>query len=337
MKILLCGGTSADTGDAPLLLKRALEKEGCQVHLMSINEERTWMAEVLLAGGFRTHAGVIAHVIAHLNLQLIKMAREYQPDVVFLYGSNVFASPITIRTLQTKLGCQVVLWEVNNRIFGGIQAECVPLYDAIFTLDSYLIPILRVMGGHQISHLCACMDPQEHFLTALSEPDRGRFETDICFMGSPYPNRVEILNQLTGYKLKIYGSKWRNYPALNRFISDEPVMDITKLKIFSGARVSLNIHGEHMINGENFRVFEVAACGGVSFSSPKPDLLRCFEPGAEVVIFEDIDDLHRKLDHYLARPDQLQEIGQAARKRVLAEHTYSHRAQIILSHLGNTQ
>ena len=60
-----------------------------------------------------------------------------------------------------------------------------------------------------------------------------------------------------------------------------------------------------MIYGENFRVFEVAACGGVSFSLPKPDLLRCFKPDSEIVIFENVDDLRKKLDYFLARPDEL--------------------------------
>jgi spore maturation protein CgeB len=108
-------------------------------------------------------------------------------------------------------------------------------------------------------------------------------------------------------------------------------MDLTKLKIFSAARISLNIHGPHMINGENFRVFEVAACGGVSFSLPKPDLLKCFEPDSEIVIFENVEDLHKKLNYFLERPEELRKIGQTSQKRVLAEHTYAHRVKFILN------
>jgi spore maturation protein CgeB len=85
-----------------------------------------------------------------------------------------------------------------------------------------------------------------------------------------------------------------------------------------------------MISGENFRVFEVAACGRVSFSTFKPDLAECLEPEQEVVVFEGADDLRAKVDHYLTHLDELHGIAVAGRRRVLDEHTYQHRARTIV-------
>jgi spore maturation protein CgeB len=65
-------------------------------------------------------------------------------------------------------------------------------------------------------------------------------------------------------------------------------------------------------------------------------LERCFEPDKEVIVFEDEDDLQRKVEFYLAHPEKLETIARAARRRVLAEHTFDHRAQTILRHLGGS-
>ena len=40
------------------------------------------------------------------------------------------------------------------------------------------------------------------------------------------------------------------------------------------------------------------------------------------------------IEQYLARPEEADAIGQAARARVLAEHTYSHRLEQLLADLG---
>ena len=326
MKILLVGSTAANGGDASLLLKRGFEKENCPVKYVSFNEDRPFWTDVAFLSLQKRNP----RIISQFSRRVFSIAKSWRPDVLFLYGSNLWVSAQAIGEMQKRLGCKVVLWEVNNSCFQGYQAESIPLYDHIFVLDSYLAPALKVSGARQVHHLCACIDPEEHFPMKLSDPDIQRFGSDVCLVGAPYPLRKEILSQLTEYNLKIYGFGWKKYNDLSRFISDEPVMDLTKLKIFSAARISLNIHGPHMIHGENFRVFEAAACGGATFSLPKPDLIQCFKPGEEVVLFENIQDLKEKLDEYLANPQRLEEIGQAARKRVIAEHTYGHRVRSIL-------
>jgi spore maturation protein CgeB len=87
-----------------------------------------------------------------------------------------------------------------------------------------------------------------------------------------------------------------------------------------------------MLHGENFRVFEVAACGGVPLARSTPDLLACFDRDTEVLLFESADDLRSTVKDYLERPELLSSVAEAARKRVLRDHTYDHRAAVILDH-----
>ncbi len=105
--------------------------------------------------------------------------------------------------------------------------------------------------------------------------------------------------------------------------------------IYTASAISINVHGNHMISGENFRVFEVAMTGTcVSFSAYKPDLVRCLEPEKEVVIFRDAEDLDEKIRARLGCGGILDRIALASRVRARSEHTYDHRAAEVLETIG---
>ena len=228
---------------------------------------------------------------------------------------------------------RVVLWEINQQLFLGHQARCMPLYDHVFVLDSGLLPVLQAGGIRHLSHLRACADPEEHQPIEATPTDTA-YEAEVCFVGAPYPDRVAMLRALTNHHLRIYGLGWAGQDeSLERCVSTEPVYGRKKAKIYSRSRISLNVHGPHMIRGENFRVFEVAACGGVSFSTASADLESCLTPDREVVLFEGPDDLSERIDDLLSRPAELAAVAGAGRRRVLAEHTYDHRAVSILDAL----
>ncbi len=85
------------------------------------------------------------------------------------------------------------------------------------------------------------------------------------------------------------------------------------------------------IVGLNNRTFELAASGACQVVDLKDDLPAIFKPGEEVVAFQDLGDLRRQLDYYLAHPDEARAIGENARRRALAEHTLRHRLEEMLS------
>src|SRR5688572_946183 len=138
MKILLVGATATGSGDVTLLLKKALEQRGCDVFFISTNEDRPFLTNTIFE-----FVGMKPSVLHGFSNYVFRVAERILPDVVFIYGSNTWISADTLRALQTKIKSKVVLWEVNNRCFRSYQAECIPVYDQIFALDSYIIPVLH--------------------------------------------------------------------------------------------------------------------------------------------------------------------------------------------------
>ena len=77
------------------------------------------------------------------------------------------------------------------------------------------------------------------------------------------------------------------------------------------------------------RVFEAAGAGACLITDAWDGLGMFLEPGREVLVAENGDDVARHV-HDLT-PAVAQTIGDLARRRVLSSHTYAHRAVQVLA------
>jgi len=92
--------------------------------------------------------------------------------------------------------------------------------------------------------------------------------------------------------------------------------------------VNLNLTSLQMRNGLNQRVFDVPATGAFLLTDYKEALWELFDP-AEVVTFRTVDEAQDKIAFYLKYPETRRRLATRARERVLSQHTYSHRVQVI--------
>jgi spore maturation protein CgeB len=77
------------------------------------------------------------------------------------------------------------------------------------------------------------------------------------------------------------------------------------------------------------RLFELAAMGCCIVTNPTEGLGEWFEEGEEIITVRDADDAVRTYVKLLADPARRKAMGEAARKRVIDQHTHRHRAQQI--------
>jgi spore maturation protein CgeB len=61
-----------------------------------------------------------------------------------------------------------------------------------------------------------------------------------------------------------------------------------------------------------------------------------FEPGSEIIFSTPPADLPSLVERYLNAPGDRQRVSAAARKRVLAEHTYDHRMRSLMETMRRT-
>lgn len=96
---------------------------------------------------------------------------------------------------------------------------------------------------------------------------------------------------------------------------------------YSSNRATLNLTRAAMVRygwSPSVRLFEAAACGACILSDRWPGLDELLEPGREILLVEDGADVLRHLASLTS--ERRARIGEAARRRILADHTYVRRA-----------
>ena len=115
---------------------------------------------------------------------------------------------------------------------------------------------------------------------------------------------------------------WRSHPELRYYI-DLPVF-------YPGSDINFNCTSKQMKGAVNQRVFDVPATGSFCLTDWREQIENLFEPGKEIICYHSPEEATHLIEHYLNAPAERQAVTRAARKRILAEHTYDHRLTTLM-------
>ena len=110
-----------------------------------------------------------------------------------------------------------------------------------------------------------------------------------------------------------------------------PYLSFSKLREYI-CRSKLNLcitRGAHasVYASSSSRPFELGALGACIVANPYLGIEEWFEPGKEIIIVESADEAVERYRFLLRHDSERHAIGKAARKRVLKQHTFRHRAR----------
>jgi spore maturation protein CgeB len=270
-------------------------------------------------------------LIAH---RLERLCRDWRPDIVLVIKGGPIA-PDVIRRVRSRTGARFVNFFPDNPLW-MIPFECLEAYDVFFTKERYALRALQSVGLRNLHYLPMYCVPALHHPITLAVEEQQRFGAALSLVGNRYDYRERLVRALADRPLRVWGSGWRSVrdPAVRRLVAGGPVFGRAKLGVYAASTLSLNPHHPMDIVGVNTRAFELAAAGSCQVADFKEDLPTLFKPDEEVLVYRDLGELARLLDHFLARPDEARAIGHNARRRALAEHTLRHRVDEMLSVIG---
>lgn len=97
--------------------------------------------------------------------------------------------------------------------------------------------------------------------------------------------------------------------------------------------INFNCTSKQMKGAVNQRIFDVPATGAFVLTDWREQMDELFEPHTEIAYYQEADEIPERIRYFLDHPQERQRIGTAARKRIVAEHTWQHRLQRMLQHL----
>jgi spore maturation protein CgeB len=158
---------------------------------------------------------------------------------------------------------------------------------------------------------------------------------DLTFIGNRLPDRedrvheffLEPARQLPNRTFILAGSGWSDLhlPANVRAIGHAYTWQHNSLNV--SARAVLNVNRASMARfgfSPPTRVFEAAGAGACLITDRWPGIELFLQPASEILIAADG---HEVIEHLRAlTPERARNIGEAARRAVLRDHTYAARA-----------
>jgi spore maturation protein CgeB len=241
-----------------------------------------------------------------------------------------------------ELGAPVtVFWDVDApATLARLEARpddplraLVPRYDAVLTYGGGdpVVARYRALGARDCVPVYNALDPATHH---PSPPDP-RFAADLAFLGNRLPDREARVESffLRAAELApqrsflLGGAGWDDRPLPPNVRSlghvstrEHNALNATPLAVLNVSRESMAANGWSPAT----RVFEAAGAGACVVTDAWEGIDAFLEPGEEVLVAADGEEVAAHVE--ALDPARARRIGDAARRRVLAEHTYAHRA-----------
>jgi spore maturation protein CgeB len=224
-----------------------------------------------------------------------------------------------------------------------------PMRRALTELDLVLtygggppvVDAYTTLGARRCVPIYNALDPATHHPV----PTDPRFQADLAFLANRLPDRearveaffLDAAARCPGQVFLLGGNGWHDkpIPANVRAIghvgtAEHNAFNCSALAVLNVARDSMAAVGFSPAT----RVFEAAGAGACLITDAWEGIELFLQPGAEVLVARDGADV---ADHLRSlTPARARSIGEAARARILAGHTYRQRAVILDQLLRDT-
>jgi spore maturation protein CgeB len=128
------------------------------------------------------------------------------------------------------------------------------------------------------------------------------------------------------FRVGLFGGKWSHVGTPADQASIGQWVDYEQIPTaLARGKVALNIVGGWDEEGMTIKTFELAACGTPMIHNNCVGLAEAFEPGREVMVFKSPREARSAVEHLLADDAARRQMSQAARGRLMRNHTWSDR------------
>ncbi len=211
----------------------------------------------------------------------------------------------------------------------------IPRYDLVLTYGGGdpVVTAYRARGARDCVPIYNALDPATHHPV----PPEPRFAADLALLANRLPDREARIEAFflrpaaampeRGFLLG--GNGWADKPMTDNvrylghvFTADHNAFNSTPLAVLNVSRDSMAANGFSPAT----RVFEAAGAGACLITDAWKGIEMFLEPDSEVLVARTGEEVVGHLD--ALTPERARRIGEAARRRVLAHHTYASRAHL---------
>lgn len=272
-----------------------------------------------------------------MRTRFVRDVKKLAPDLVIIIKGLEFDKDIIklvkVENPNTKFVCWTFDATLGGKYFDEVDeyVEYIKEYNYFFSFCDN-IDKLKAKGVNAFWLPEGC-DPNLNGEVPLNYWEKKKYATDVAFLGSIvgiHPNREKFLNRIKeeGIGLKIYG----NYDEkligklaenhLNQYVYN----DAHSVSVQT-AKINLGIDGWPEVPlSMSARLYRTLAAGGFYLTSHTKDIEKMFTPGVHLDVYEDEEDLIKKILFYLDNDELREKIAKAGQLEV-QKHTFKDRLE----------
>lgn len=297
-----------------------------------------------------------------MNRELIDVFLKESPEYCFFILSHDEIDKKTIKEISKHKTKTINFFGDDTFRFHYFSRYYAPLFHWICTAYHEALPLYKKIG---VTNIIETQFAVNHH---LYKPENIKRDIDVSFVGRFHRGREKIIRKLKKAGINVYcrGPGWPD-----GHISQEDMV-----RIFSRSKINLNLSNTGFFMGsfrgligiffrkgglfgirtntlrvtkEGFRRyffgspeqikgrnFEVPACRGFLITSDASNLREYYEDGKEIVIFNNVNDLIKKIKYYLKHEVERETIAEAGYLRTIQDHTYEKRLRRIFEIIDGT-
>ena len=287
------------------------------------------------------HVNSLKQMLVNLMSEaLLSSVFNDPPDLVVFMAQ----SPASERTLLKirSMGIKTAYWFVEDFRTLTYWNTIVKNVDYFFTIQKDdFFEELKNIGANNYHYLpLACLPDFHKKIIEINKEDEAKYACDVGFAGAGYFNRKNVFAQLVDFNFKIWGGDWYAGLPLSLLIQEggKWFTEEDAVKIYNYSKININLHSSMWhwdVNPSgdflNPRVYEILGCGGFQLVDRRKYMEGVFEDGKDLVVFETVDDLRKKIKYYLANEEERLAVASHGYETVRKNHTYERRIREMMN------
>lgn len=271
-----------------------------------------------------------------INKRLKEELLKLEPDYLLaVKGESLL--PSTLDYIREELGIKTALWFPDDPyFFNDFTKYVAPHYDYIFTASKKAMPRYEKLGVKRVNFLPMACEPSIHKRVDLLPEEKTLFGSDISFVGTFYPRRRRILNELKDFNINIYGPYWRFFSRKKNV--HKSIWGPDMVKVFNASKIILDIYDPNVLQySTSAKTFEITGSGSFLLTEWAYKIGELFEPGKEIVCYRDEIELRELLNYYLYADEERHEIALKGQERAYRDHTLDQRMECLVKILTQNE
>lgn len=263
------------------------------------------------------------------------LIESFKPRLIVIFGSCMLDISVyrATRIACDAVGSGIAFWLHDDPYEFDYAFKAEEVADWIFSNDRWS----AMHYDHpKVKHLPMAASKQAHFRPWVEYK-----EFDIVFCGVAFPNRIQLIKDLSDslrkYRSSIYGAHW---PVDLTFAKNQRLTNSELSNLYANSTITLNMGRQFNLANDKFlldastpgpRTFEAAMAGTVQcYFVESLEITDYFKDGEEIILFDSPADFALQAERLIDEPETAKRIALASQVRALRDHTYEARCQQIL-------